>query len=82
LVTDSLLRLCAAVEEAGNLTLGTFAETNRPAAQPEQAIRQLMSKLDALNREFPKFESEVGGEFLALPKTSVSREQPVGNGKQ
>ena len=52
-LSGSLLRLCATVEEAMNLTLGTFAETNRPVGQPEQAVQELLSKLDALNREFP-----------------------------
>ena len=71
-LSGSLLRLCATVEEAMNLTLGTFAETNRPVGQPEQAVKELLSKLDALNREFPHLEAQVNAELSGFGKTGVS----------
>jgi hypothetical protein len=74
-LSGSLLRLCAAVEEAMNLTLGTFAETNRPVDQPEQAMKELLSKLDELNREFPDVEAHAGTELLGFGKTGVSSER-------
>jgi len=74
-LSGSLLRLCAAVEEAMNLTLGTFAETNRPVDQPEQAMKELLSKLDELNREFPDVEAHAGRELPGFGKTGVSSER-------
>jgi hypothetical protein len=72
-VTPSLLRLCTTVEEAGNLVLGTFAETNRPVNQPERAMKDLMSQLDDLSKEFPKLEADLSVELSGFPKTVVSR---------
>jgi hypothetical protein len=77
-VAGSLLRLCSAVEEVGNLTLGTFAETNRPVERPEQAVRDLLSKLDGLEREFPKLETDVAAELSGFPKALVSNEKSGG----
>jgi hypothetical protein len=74
-LSGSLLRLCAAVEEAMNLILGTFAETNRPVDQPEQAMKELLSKLDELNREFPDVEAHAGTELPGFGKTGVSSER-------
>lgn len=62
-VTASLLRLCAAVEKTVSLTLGTLVETNRPASQPEQAVKELLAELDGLNGEFPKLETAVAAEL-------------------
>jgi hypothetical protein len=73
-VTASLLRLCAGVEDDVTLTLGTFVETNRPVSQPEQAMRDLMAKLDGLNGEFLKLEADVNTELSGSPKPLVSTE--------
>ncbi len=73
-LSGSLLRLCAAVEEAMNLALGTFAETNRPVGQPEQAMKELLSKLDELNGDFPDLEAHVRAELSGFGKTGVSSE--------
>jgi len=78
-VASSLIRLCTSVEETGNLTLGTFAETNRPVTQPEQAIQELLANLNTLNRDFPKLEEEIGAELSDLPRVSVSREKLESN---
>ena len=77
-LSGSLLRFCAAVEEAMNLTLGTFAETNRPVDQPEQAMRELSSKLDGLNAEFPHLEAYVDADLPGFEKTGVSSERQQG----
>ena len=58
-----------------NLTLGTFAETNRPVDQPEQAMKELLSKLDGLNREFPDLEAYVDAELSGFGNTGVSSER-------
>jgi hypothetical protein len=71
-LSGSLLRLCATVDEAMNLTLGTFAETNRPVGQPEQAMKELLTKLDALNKEFPHLQAQVNAELSGFGKTGVS----------
>jgi len=75
-VTASLLRLCTTVEEAGNLTLGTFAETNRPVSQPEQAMKELLSKLDQLNGEFSRLEADVSAELSGFSNKLISSEKP------
>jgi hypothetical protein len=75
-VTASLLRVCSDVEDAGNLTLGTFAETNRPVAQPELAMKDLLSKLDGLNGEFSELEADVRAELSGLSRTMVSSGMP------
>jgi hypothetical protein len=72
----SLLRLCTTVEEAGNLTLGTFAETNRPVSQPEQAVKELLSKLEALNGEFSKLQADVSAELSSFANKLKSSEKP------
>jgi hypothetical protein len=74
-LSASLLRLCTSVEKAMNLTLGTFAETNRPVDQPEQAMKELLSKLDGLNREFPDLEAYVDAELSGFGNTGVSSER-------
>jgi hypothetical protein len=74
-LSDSLLRFCAVVEEAMNLTLGTFAETNRPVDQPEQAMKELSSKLDGLNAEFPDLEAYIDAELSGFGKTEVTSER-------
>jgi hypothetical protein len=74
-LSGSLLRLCAAVEEATNLTLGTFAETNRPVGQPEKAMKELLYKLDELNRGFPDLEERVDAELSGFGKAGVSSER-------
>ena len=71
----SLFRLCSAVEEAGNRTLGTLAETNRPVSEPAQAVKELLSELDGLNREFPKLEADVHEELSGGSKTALSSEK-------
>jgi hypothetical protein len=73
-VAGSLLHLCSAVEETVNLTLGTFAETNRPVNQPELAMKDLLSTLEGLESEFPKLEADIGAELSGFPKTLVSSE--------
>jgi hypothetical protein len=74
-LAGSLLRLCANVEDAMNLTLGTFAETNRPVDQPEQAMKELLSKLDALNIGFPDLEAHGSAELSGFGKPTVSSER-------
>ncbi len=74
-LSDSLLHFCAVVEEAMNLTLGTFAETNRPVDQPEQAMKELSSKLDGLNAEFPDLQAYIDGELSGFGKTGVTSER-------
>ena len=74
-VAGSLLHLCANVEESVDLTLGTFAETNRPVSDPERAMKDLQSKLDFLRAEFPKLEIDVGAELSGFSKTLVSSEK-------
>jgi hypothetical protein len=61
-----------------NLTLGTFAETNRPVDQPEQAMKELSSKLDGLNAEFPDLEAYVEADLPGFEKTGVSSERQQG----
>ncbi len=75
-VTASLLRLCTSVDEGVTLTLGMFAETNRPVSQPEQSMKDLMSKLDGLNGEFRKLEADVSAEMSGSAETLASSEQP------
>ena len=74
-VTLSLLRLCTTVEEAGNLTLGTFAETNRPVSQPEQAMKQLLSKLEGLNGGFSRLQADVSAELSGFSNKLISSEK-------
>jgi len=76
-VTPSLLRLCTTVEDAGNLILGTFAVTNRPVNQPEQATKDLMSQLDGLTKDFQKLEVDQR-KIVAFPRTVLSSEKPEG----
>jgi hypothetical protein len=63
------------MEEVGNLTVGTFAETNRPVSEPEQAMKELLTKLDELNQEFPDLEGHLGAELSGFGKTEVSSER-------
>jgi len=74
-VAGALLHLCANVEESVDLTLGTFAETNRPVSDPERAMKDLLSKLDLLHAEFPKLEIDIGAEVSGFSKTLVSSEK-------
>ena len=74
-VAGALLHLCANVEESVDLTLGTFAETNRPVSDPERAMKDLLSKLDLLHAEFPKLEIDIGAELSGFSKTLVSSEK-------
>ena len=76
-VTPSLLRLCTTVEDAGNLILSTFAVTNRPVNQPEQATKDLMSQLDGLTKDFQKLEVDQR-KLFAFPRTVLSSEKPEG----
>ena len=73
-VAGALLHLCANVEESVDLTLGTFAETNRPVSDPERAMKDLRSKLDLLHAEFPKLEIDIGAELASFSKTLLSSE--------
>jgi hypothetical protein len=72
----SLERLCATVDEITNLTLSTFAETNRPVDKPEVAMKDLLFKLDNVEREFPKLETDAAEELSGFSKTLVSVEKP------
>jgi len=74
-VAGALLDLCANVEETVDLTLGTFAETNRPVRDPERAMKDLLSKLDLLHSEFPKLEMGIGAELSGFSTTLVSSER-------
>jgi hypothetical protein len=55
-----------------NLTLGTFAETNRPVAQPEKAMEKLLHTIDGLNRAIPVVEARVDAELSGFGKIGVS----------
>jgi hypothetical protein len=74
-VTESLLGLCTGVEDVVNLTLGTFAETNRPVGQPEQAMKDLLSELEGLNGGFPALEADIATELSGFPKTRIFSER-------
>ena len=74
-VAGAVLHLCANVEGSVDLTLGTFAETNRPVSDPERAMKDLLSKLDLLYAEFPKLEMDIGAELSGFSKILVSSDK-------
>jgi hypothetical protein len=60
------------VEDTVNLTLGLFAQTNRPLAEPEQGVKELMFSLAALNADFSNLESLVSADLSGPPKAALS----------
>ena len=65
-VPAALLRLFSAVEKTTDLTIGIFAQSNRQVDQPEQALKDLSSKLDGLARELTNLQAELSGDPFGL----------------
>lgn len=66
-----LLHLFAGVRGTADLTLGMLADTNRPVAQGEVAVKDVLLRFAELDGEFHRVKAELGME-LSEPRTVLT----------